>query len=172
MTLEDKLKVGDIILVKGKSWISKTIQFATDSEYSHSACYIGHGMIVESDWQGVQIHILNRKYRYHSYSVFRHKTAKEDQLINAVYWMLDQDGKGYDYYGLMGIGYSLITRNKKNCWDDKDKFWCQELIMDGYMREQIPVMSDPHSWLSAPADTSRDVNFKKVLEVLITNDKS
>lgn len=44
------MRIGDIILVSGKSFISKMIQKVTGSKWTHVAIYIGKGNILEADW--------------------------------------------------------------------------------------------------------------------------
>lgn len=47
------LKVGDVILVKGKDFIGRTIDEIEHGQYSHSAIYVGNGKIIEAEWNKV-----------------------------------------------------------------------------------------------------------------------
>ena len=51
------LHTGDCILFKGKGFISRGIQWFTDSEYSHVAMYVGGGnnQVIEATEAGVEI---------------------------------------------------------------------------------------------------------------------
>ena len=43
-----KLKIGDIILTRGDSYISKYVRKKLNSEYSHSSIYVGNSHIIEA----------------------------------------------------------------------------------------------------------------------------
>ena len=158
-----KLKEGDIILFKGTSYISKAIEFATRSPYSHSACYVGNGFIIEADWGGVIYSRLDGKYHKTEYDVYRHKTASRLELAIAIEYMMLQEGKGYDYLGVYGILKSMVFLRSDNPFDNKNKVWCQELVMDGYIAAQLPVDCHPNTSRCAPRDTAADKNFERVM---------
>jgi len=152
------MKVGDAILFKGKGILGKLISFATRSEYTHCGCYIGEGNIVESDWGGVQVENIEGR---NDFDVFSPIKASYRQRRDAVKWMLDQKGKGYDYQGLIGIGLSLLRGCKRNKFDHKDKYWCSELVADGYIKVGIKCGIHHHTWTTAPKEFSNPKYFQK-----------
>ena len=156
MSLE--MKVGDAILFKGKGILGKIISFATRSEYTHCGCYIGNGEIVESDWGGVQVNNIEGR---NDFDVYTHNKANYRQRRDAVRWMLDQKGKGYDYRGLVGIGLSLLRGCKRNKLDQKDKYWCSELLADGYIKAHIEAGFNHNTWITAPKDFANPEYFTK-----------
>jgi hypothetical protein len=156
------LKKGDILLFKGQSYISKAIQFVTRSPYSHSACYVGDGYVIEADWGGVIYARLDGKYHKAEYDVYRHKTASKLELATAVEYMRMKENCGYDYLGLVGILKSMVFLQPDNPWDKNDRFWCQELIMDGYLATVLKVDCPKNTSRCAPRDTAEDKNFYKV----------
>src|SRR3972149_8342947 len=99
------MRIGDVLLFKGRHIYSRMIQIATRSPYSHAACYIGDGYIVESDWGGVHIVDLLNKYKNTETDVYRHilQGYEENYMKKVVNWMCHKSGLGYDYGGLVGI---------------------------------------------------------------------
>ena len=154
-----KLKTGDILLVKGKGWIGKVISLFTKSEYTHSACYIKKSTVIESYWGGVKLVNIKTEGKY---DVFRHETATPYQLRKVTEWMITQVGRGYDYLGLFGIGFSMLGITKKNHLDGKNEYWCSELVADAYLHAHIPLDVEEDTWKVSPADFSRSHYFKQI----------
>jgi len=145
--MDIKLKIGDVILVPGHNWVSRTIKKLTHSKYSHAACYIGNNQIIESAAGGVQISPLSK---YPKWIALRHKYATRKQLKNAVAWMKLQEGSGYDYFGLLGIGLGMLLHSKGNVWDSKKRYWCSELVADGYLMANINIDVNMKTWKVSP----------------------
>ena len=162
----NNLVTGDVILVKGTHIISKIISFITKSPYTHTACYISNDVIIEACFGGVQINPID-KYSKKEYDVYRHPTATTKKLNKAVSWMNQQIGKGYDYLGLGGIFISLLKKIDYNNYDTPNRYWCSELVADGYLKAKIPLQVNPKTWKVSPNDLSKcleliDSNYRKV----------
>jgi len=147
------MKKGDLINIRGTSPMSRLIRLLTRSAYSHSACYVGDKKIVESDWGGVQIKILPDRTLY---DIYRHIDATEEQLETAVKWMLSQVGAKYDFMGLLWIGMNRLRTRKRNRVINEKKFWCSELIADGYLNAKIKLNVNFDTFKVCPEDLSRD----------------
>lgn len=160
--MSSKLRTGDVILFRGTTWISKTIGHITRSPYSHAACYVGDGYVIESDWKGVEFSKLDLKYDKVSYDIYRHRTANREQLEEAVTWMGKQVGKGYDYKGLAGILLALVGKKKINYLDSQSRFWCSELVLDGYHVAKIYTGFDINTYTTSPGDIAESLAFKKI----------
>jgi len=156
---EIKLKHGDIILIKGRWWnpLSKLIELLTFGPYSHSAVYLARGKIIEASWTGVIISSINR-YK-NRYDVFR---LKDEYLtIESMMWFIaNKIGAKYDYLGLIGILLSIIGKRKHNDYDDKNRYWCSELIADGLLFAEYDVNFDKDTCRVSPNDLFR--LFKKL----------
>jgi uncharacterized protein YycO len=157
-----KLKTGDVLLFKGTSWISKTIGHITRSPYSHAACYVGDGYIIESDWRGVEFSKLTLKYNHTSYDIYRHRSADSQALNEAVTWMGKQVGKGYDYKGLVGILLAMVGKKKINYTDVQERFWCSELVLDGYHHAGIYTGFDINTYTVSPGDIAESLAFQRI----------
>ncbi len=158
MTTLNDLLVGDVLLVKGHNVLSKIISFATKSPYTHAACYMGRDLVVESTFGGVQVNSIY-DYSKKEYDVFRHPTAKPEELNDAVTWMCQQVGKGYDYLGLGGIGISIIKKIDHNNFDKPNRYWCSELVADGYLKYKILLNVNQKTWKVSPGDLSQQLDL-------------
>jgi len=143
------MKIGDILLMDNKGFAGWIIRKFTKQEYSHCVCYLGGEYVIESDWGGVKITPLNE---FKNYEVYRYKDATEEQLRMATQWMISQQGCGYDWGGILGIALSIIGKKKGNPWDNKTKYWCSELIADGYLNAGIDIPVDDNTWKTTPGD--------------------
>lgn len=158
---ETKLKIGDILQFSRLGAMSILIRVMTRSKYSHSACYMGDGLIVESFFGGVRLqptHILENE----SFDVYRHKNAKRKDLEKATRWMWLQCGKGYDLLGILGILLVLLGKKEENNFDSKRKYWCSELVADGYLYAGIPLDVEKRTSTISPDGLSKDSNLVKV----------
>lgn len=161
MSLE--MKIGDVLLFKGKGIISKLIQKFTHSPYSHAAIYYKDNLLIESDWGGVQTSGISTKYHDADYDVFRYdKKVSMKQKKNALRFAKSQLGKGYDYGGLLGIGFDILFHKKRNPFDSKIKYWCSELVADSYLNARIKTDFRPETYKVSPGDIANSKYFKKV----------
>ena len=156
-----KLKIGDVLNYKDNTgWLGKVIKFITRSKYAHSACYIGNNFMIESNWGGVRIIPIQGKVG-RDYDVFRHSEASAYKLRNAIIFMEDQIGAQYDYLGVLGVGINTLLYRKRNYLDDKDKYWCSELVADGYINAKIDTDFNFNTILVSPGDIARSKYFFK-----------
>ena len=151
-----ELKKGDVILVQGRGPISSIIRYFTGNSYTHSACYIGDWKIIESDWDGVWENTLD-KYIDDVYHVYRHPTASKEQLNHAVEWMKMRQGAKYDYLGILGIALAIMGKKKINKLDNTDRYWCSELVADGFLHADIPLYVHPKTYRVSPGDLSKNL---------------
>lgn len=160
--MKDTLKRGDILNFYGrKDLVSRIISLFTNSNYTHTACYLGDGHIIESDWGGVGIRELPSN---NEYDAFRHKYADKKDLDMAVIWMESQIGAKYDYLGIFGIALNTFGIKGRDTFDDSTRYWCSELIADGYLNMDIDLDIEKHTWLVSPGDLAKDKNLYKILK--------
>lgn len=157
------LCIGDILLIKGHKKISKLISKYTDSSYSHVCCYVGNKKIIEASIGGVQVNHINK---YVNYTIIRYNNPNRStyKLNKAVKWMKSQQGKGYDYLGLVGILFSTILKKDRNILDGKNRYWCSELIADGYIQANMDLDVCKSTYKVSPADLYNNKNFKLIAE--------
>lgn len=159
-----KYQIGDLIFFKSYgSKIEKLIQFFTRSEYVHVACVISReGTIIEASHDGVKTRVFPVSWLNEKTTVMRHKYATPFQLSRAVDFMIKQKGKGYDFLGLVGIAWSLIFKTKGNALDGKNRFWCSELVADGFNSAGLACGASKKSFKVSPADLMKSGYFVEV----------
>ncbi len=162
--LEKILTAGDVIVIEGKTpLVSGGIKLITNSQWSHSSMCIGDNYTIESDWGGVQINHI-RKFNRYNYCVYRHKQATVSDIEEAIEWSKKQIGKRYDFWGMFGIVFSKLRPIKDNKLDDKNLYWCSELIADAYRIAGLEVCDGKETWEISPADFARSEDFSKIYE--------
>ena len=133
--LEDNINllfIGDILLFKTKGLSGRLVKLVTKEEYTHSAVYNGNGILIESDFGGVQVNTL-KKYEGIEFAVFRKEKTDYKILKHLSHWCRDKVGKGYDYLGVFGLGMYLLGLKHNNLLDNKSRFWCHEFVADSYI---------------------------------------
>ena len=102
------------------------------------------------------------KYKDYEFDTYRHKTATEDQITKALDWMGYQVGKHYDYLGILGIVLSMVHGTKTNELDQKNSYWCSELIADGFINAGIMLCVEPQTWKVSPQDLAECGSVEKI----------
>lgn len=136
----NRLEVGDILICRGDSMLSKTILKATGGEWSHTAQVIelnGIKYIFDAQEGGCMprlFEVWQREFQY-EFKVFRRYESKDISD-----WFMKYSGVKYDKKGLaVGLGKSLIKNIFKTPQVMKEKFrnngmfWCSELTMKPYV---------------------------------------
>ena len=135
------LNPGDIVLVAGKGWLSKSIMFLTDSKWSHVALYIGGGRraVLEAVDDGVEENAFATTAKGHTRIAIRRLpglTVEQAEAIKtAAYRELNRP---YDYVQLVTLGvYSLARKYLGLRWsalvkNKKRAIICSELVELAY----------------------------------------
>lgn len=134
------MRVGDIIVVSGQSFISKTIQKTVGSKWTHAALYVGGGYVLEIDWN-TKASVVKNPYPTSGleYVVLRNKKTltkeQRDQIISSAI-KYHNTGNRYDWFLLAGLYLKKKFPTSKliSKLNSKNTFICTELI-DQVMRE-------------------------------------
>lgn len=157
--MKTKLKKGDLLLTKGDSRLGFLIKWFTKSKYSHVAIHIENGTCIESHWGGVQLKHISQ---LDPHDVYRHSKHTKAQMNMAIEWMISQLDKGYDFFGVIGIGLALLGIRRGNPFDDKNRYWCSELIADGFHKADIPIDIPLGTLFVSPQDLATEDHISKV----------
>lgn len=114
------IQEGDILLSKTKGEFSNLIN--PSGSFTHSATYIGDGMIVEAVGEGVRLDRLdNFCYKKDFIALLRHKNSKKYYMAKAVSFVCSKVGHPYDME-----------------FESKDEeFYCHELTALGQIKSGI-----------------------------------
>jgi hypothetical protein len=105
-----KLKPGDIILRCSSALSSQMTELMIWSRYTHSALYIGNGMIIDSTWQyGVKIRsladFLNESNRV---GVLRMQGLTSDQANKVILAAQSKESSDYNFEGVKILGVQKL----------------------------------------------------------------
>lgn len=161
------MRKGDILMIKagGSRWnklIGKVISLFTKSDYVHCAMYIGNKEIIEAGWKGVKILPCNTYGGENIVLRHVHANVYNKRLNEAVSWAKKQVGKKYDYLGLLGIAMAIINKGRTNPFDNKNRYWCSELVSDAYLNARLHISADSKTFKVSPGDLSRMPQFYEV----------
>lgn len=131
-----KLQPFDIVLVKGKTPISKIVEYSTNSKYSHAALVVDDWHVVETDIFK-PLRIYHFSYRLGEFDAFRLKTPlslnQREEAISFIQRNLNADydimeAVSYWTYKLFGVGF-----------DDSNKFICSGGIYHIFMAAHVEI---------------------------------
>lgn len=141
------IQPGDVLLVEGKQRFSKAIKYLTQSNWSHSAIYIGDEKLIEADLkEGVRIIPLQKYMEYHT-RICRPKNlskADENAILNFVNSKI---GGQYDIEHVsellkIALNPRLNLRKvlKNLGSSDPTEVICSSLIADAFQSIHYPIL--------------------------------
>jgi len=157
------MNFGDIILVNSPTWVNWTVRLVTQSNWGHSAMYIGNNLYVESDIFGVNVRHVN-SLDGKTLRVLRHKKMKvgdSEEICKAV---LRHLGQGYDFKALFDLLRLVFTGRKANDKEvgNKKKFICSEIIAKYYYEFGYSVSKEYSYDEIVPYDFDLSKNFTRI----------
>jgi hypothetical protein len=121
----EKLKIGDILICRGSSWISKGIMLVTSGTWSHTALYAetwDQAGVIEAQKNGVNFKLWDvwrNKWGY-TYKVFRNNSIVNEKELMIKAFSKCGETK-YDFWKfLVRIPIKLFTGKWKNKGDKED----------------------------------------------------
>jgi hypothetical protein len=125
------METGDVVFVRGSTWISRIIRFFDKGEFTHVALAISNDRIIEAQYN---IRSRVKKLSYKSYEVVP-MNLTEVQKKKLVSIISKYEGKSYDF----PLAFSMVTG-----WlriDNPNYLICTELDID--MLKEAGVL-DPY----------------------------
>jgi hypothetical protein len=141
------IKPGDVILVEGKQIFSKAIKYLTQSNWSHSAIYIGDEKLIEADLkEGVRIIPLQEYMEYHT-RICRPKNLSEADLDIVLNFARSKIGGQYDTKHVSDL-FKISLNPRLNLRkvliklgsSDPRKAICSSLIADAFQSIHYPIL--------------------------------
>ena len=168
--MSEQVKRGDILLYKGKGFVSHMIRVVTKSKWSHAAWVLDGNQLLESDWElfgkkGVQIEDMKtyKKKR----SAFVRVNVPEEAVESALNIAMSKLGQRYDFRLFFGLfwqwlkcicclGFHKPVRDSRRGWI------CSELISiplhaacKYQFRDDIPVKNTVPGDIWSAIETDR-----------------
>lgn len=168
-TIKSKIRVGDVLLVEGKSNFSKGIKYLTQSVWSHSALYVGDTMgnlgdLFEADIEkGVQV-IPLKMYQSYSLRICRPSNLKDYDLNEMLDFLRSKIGLKYDLKNIFDLMKYLIRApipdHLKRTYlefgsKDPSKVVCSSILAEAFKlvnQPILPIEKSYHHSLITPAD--------------------
>jgi hypothetical protein len=141
------IKPGDVILVEGKQRFSKAIKYLTQSNWSHSAIYIGDGRLIEADLKEGVIGIPLQEYMEYHTRICRPKNLSEVDLASILTFVSSKIGGQYDTKHISDL-FKIALNPKLNLRkvltslgsSDPRKVICSSLIADAFHSVHYPIL--------------------------------
>jgi hypothetical protein len=141
------IKPGDVILVEGKQRFSIAIKYLTQSNWSHSAIYIGDEKLIEADLkEGVRIIPIQEYMEYHT-RICRPKNLSEADLDVILNFVRSKIGGQYDTKHVSDL-FKIALNPRLNLRkilinlgsSDPQKVICSSLIADAFQSIHYPIL--------------------------------
>ncbi len=171
---------GDILLCKGKGWISSLIRWETGSIYSHVAVVASAslGLIVEAVPKGGVRAISIENYKT-PYDLYRVKDRASFEPLQVVAYLIRTLARKYDLQSTVKLGCELLLRNlgfiqlavlkaakQKEAADSLQKdqdYFCSELCYLAFMAGGLDIVPQiGNAETTSPGDIARSPLMIKV----------
>lgn len=184
--LKMSIRPGDVLLVEGGQVFSTAIKYLTQSNWSHSAIYIGNEQLIEADIKEGVRKISLKEYEHYHTRICRPVGLDENDLEKIFDFLTKRVGHQYDLKNVVDLARYLIPlppipgRWKRNVLEfgsgDPTKVICSSLISEAFQDIKYPILPQVkyiksgakqeaqfikrHHTLFAPADFDRSPYFK------------
>ncbi|WCK53826.1 hypothetical protein PP175_21290 [Aneurinibacillus sp. Ricciae_BoGa-3] len=144
----------DLLFVKGKSLVSRTIEGVTHSLYSHVAIVLDEWHIAETDWR-VPLQVKHIHYTPTEYDVFRYSGELTFAQMDAMDTFLHEKlNTRYDTVQALSNGLYLLTGLPIR--DAPDKMDCSETAARMYEAAGINLAA----FSCTPGELAKVINLK------------
>jgi hypothetical protein len=153
------IKTGDIILVKGKGFVSDIIEDVEHSKYSHTAIYINRNIIIEAQGFEVTNYANISKYKGQA-DAYRYQELVDTQRIIITKYLNRQIGTKYNWWLLV---WELLRYKLHILLPFKGEFHCHicsTLAVDAY--RNIGIFLCPGIKYPSPGDIGKSKLLKKI----------
>lgn len=133
-----------IALHRGKGLVARLIKWQTRSQYSHASAVLSDGRVVEAR-EGVGVQVLPGMPVTEDVDYFEIDGLTWDQERTAEEFLLEQEGKGYDYTMIA----RFLTR-RQEARSSTGKWFCSELVFAALRKAGMVLLARMEPWRVAP----------------------
>jgi len=169
LDIRNDIQDGDILLFRGKSWISRLICWITRSPYSHSAIlgwWNGRLMVLEAVATGIvasRMSLVVNKYSGKVELWTTDENLSRFEVIHAAQLLL---GKRYSKYKLVrNFMRLLLGRGRDEPIDPEappEDFVCSEFVSRVWRAGGIDLSKDSPDMYTKPSDIAKSPSVRKV----------
>lgn len=186
--LKKALQPGDVLLVEGKQRFSTAIKYLTQSNWSHSALYVGEGKLVEADLKLGVIEIEVETYADYHTRICRPHRVNDADIKKVVNYVKSEIGHSYDLKNIIDLARYLVptppipTRWRRKMLyfgsGDPTKVICSSLVAQAFQKIHYPILPlrkasgrrkrwlARHHTLFTPSDFDRSPYFEIIKPTL------
>ena len=167
--IRGKVRDGDILLFRGKSWFSRIICRLTGSPYSHAAIVAWWNdrlMVLEAVGKGIvvsRMSLVVNQYSGHVELWTTDEKLARTEVIRAAQRLL---GKRYSLYKLARNLARLVLGRTRHAEADPDvppdDFVCSEFVSRVWRAGGIDLVRDAPDMYTKPSDIARSPHLRKV----------
>lgn len=117
------MRIGQIMFVRGNSWISKIIN-RVDGEFSHVAVVLSDSTVLESQ-RFAESRIIKNYHEDYKLLDLTLDDYQEDKILNSALKLIGVD---YDYKQVAHVIFSGMFKIPR--FNDRNKFICSELVVE------------------------------------------
>ena len=168
-SVRDEIQDGDILLFRGKSWLSRFICWVTDSPYSHAgilAWWNGRLMVLEAVSRGVRTSRMSLVVSKYSGKVelwTTDESLSRFEVIRTAQLLL---GKRYSKFKLVqNLKRLLFGRGRDEPIDPEappEDFVCSEFVSRVWRAGGIDLVKDTPDVYTMPSDIAKSPSVRKV----------
>ncbi|MDE5422637.1 hypothetical protein L3073_10505 [Ancylomarina sp. DW003] len=137
----EKLRLGDIILIKSETRISQMVRRLTQSQYSHAILYVDICSVIDSDGYGVQSNNIHRRLvaKENDAVVLRLKDENKNSVLNKVEVFARR--KIGTEYSTEEAKIALISKELKA--KESNRQFCTRFVAQAYHNAGIDLVENP-----------------------------
>lgn len=144
-----------IRLYRGKTIISRTIQWQTRSRYNHAAIQIGNMIYEAKEFKGVLCRNANKKdYKADSFDLVNVMSDTQEKILTA--FLRNQVNKRYDYT----MVFRFVSRRQETR-KSKNKWFCSELVFAALKKAGVTLFRETEPWEVSPGLIPRSMSLKR-----------
>ena len=164
----DSIKNGDIVLFRGRSWISRAIRWMTNSPYSHAgvvAWWDDRVLVLEAVGKGIVATRLSHVVHHYDGQCELWSTDGElarTEVIRAAQLLL---GRSYSSSKVLALLRRLVLRSRARAVDPviaPDAFVCSEFVSRVWRAGGIDLKADVADRFTLPVHIARSPSVRKV----------
>ena len=169
-SVREEIRDGDVLLYKGKGFISRLVRLFTKSAYSHAGLAVKWNdrlMVMEAVAKGVIITPLSRSVGHYKGDVDWYQSREpiiDNDRRKMIVVAQKELGKSFTKCGLLLVGAYIVIGKK---FDENDtfvrskKFFCSFYVAATYNAAGLDLKQDTADRFTTPDDIARSPLLKK-----------
>ncbi len=159
----EELESGDLLLFRGKGFISMMIRALTNSPYSHAGLvyrFEGRVYCLEAVGHGVRLILMSELKKRYDGGIDYYVVDGADKPVRerAIGFCFQQLGKLYSKRGIVRFLIALLF-DKKSSSDEDDEWFCSELVAAAYEKQHMALCSS-EAFYTSPNDLALSPRVK------------